>query len=179
MIATVCELLKVPTSTLPKVKLVALDVRWNVCAVPVPDNAIVVGEFVALLTIVTLPVTPPAIVGEKLTVKVALCPAGKASGTAKPPAVNPAPDTTTCEMLTVLLPVFVSTANCELLPATSMLPRLNDVVVAESKHVDSVEEVDVDVGAELSRSFQAHLVQQNPSHLRIIGRRLNMGRKKL
>ena len=45
------------------------------CAIsctPVPDNAMVVGELVALLATLTLPVTLPASVGAKATLKVAV-----------------------------------------------------------------------------------------------------------
>lgn len=137
LIVTVFELL-VPTSTLPKLKFAALGVSWSVC--PVPVSAIVVGEFVAVLTTDTLPKTVPAVTGEKITVKLALWPTAKVIGTAKPPAANSVPDTLTCEMLTLLLPVFVSTTDCELLPPTSTLPRFKDVALGKSKYVGVVEE---------------------------------------
>ena len=130
---TVFELLVVPTRTLPKLKLVVLGVSWSVWATPLADKAIVAGEFVALLMTETLPVTLPAVSGVKVMVKLALCPAAKVSGTAKPVAVKPAPDTATCETLTLLLPVFVSTTVCEPLPPTSTLPRFKEVALAESR----------------------------------------------
>ena len=107
----------------------------RVGAIPLPVNAIVVGEFVALLITETLPVTLPAATGEKATVNVAFCPAVRVRGTAKPPAVNPAPVTATCEMLTLLLPVFVSTIDCEPLAPTRRLPRFREFALAESKYV--------------------------------------------
>jgi hypothetical protein len=134
-IETVCELLVLPTSTFPKLKLVTLGVSCSVCALPLPDNAFVVGEFVALLTTETLPVTAPAAAGEKASVSDALCPAAKVSGTAKPPAVNPAPVTATCEMLTLLLPVFVRTTDREPLAPKSKLLRFREFALAESKYV--------------------------------------------
>jgi hypothetical protein len=134
-IETVWEVLLLPTSTFPKLKLVTLGVSWSVCAVPLPDNAIVVGEFVALLTTETLPEAVPADAGEKAAVNVALCPAARVSGTAKPPAVNPAPVTATCERLTLLLPVLVSTTDCELLAPKSTLPKFSEVALVESKYV--------------------------------------------
>ena len=59
----------------------------RVGAIPLPVNAIVVGEFVALLITETPPVTLPAATGEKATVNVAFCPAARVRGTAKPPAM--------------------------------------------------------------------------------------------
>ena len=67
---TVCVLL-VPTNTLPKLKLVGLAVSWNVAATPVPLRAMAVGEFGALLTSDTLPVTLPVVLGAKVTLKTA------------------------------------------------------------------------------------------------------------
>ena len=43
-----------------------------VTAVPVPDRASVAGEFVALLAIVTVPLTAPEFDGENSTVTVAV-----------------------------------------------------------------------------------------------------------
>src|SRR5713101_5536700 len=56
-----------PTSTFPKLKLEGMAV--SVPCTPVPLNAIVAGEFVALLTTLTLPVTPPAEAGAKATLR--------------------------------------------------------------------------------------------------------------
>jgi hypothetical protein len=50
-----------PTSQL---KLLTLGESMRVGAIPLPVNAIAVGEFVALLIIETLPVTLPAATGE-------------------------------------------------------------------------------------------------------------------
>jgi len=56
----VCELL-VPVETLPKAALVGVA---KICAcVPVPVNAIVIGEFGALLTSDIVPVALPAVMG--------------------------------------------------------------------------------------------------------------------
>ena len=61
---------EVPVFTFPKPKLVELKDRTRVCATPVPLSAIVAGEFGALLTTLTLPVTAPAEAGANCTVKV-------------------------------------------------------------------------------------------------------------
>jgi len=57
-----------PTSTFPKLKLEGLGV--SAPCTPVPLKAIVAGEFVALLATLTLPVTLPAAVGAKATLRV-------------------------------------------------------------------------------------------------------------
>jgi len=47
----------------------AVQARPTVCVwTPVPDRVMVAGEFVALLAMVTLPVTAPAAVGANSTV---------------------------------------------------------------------------------------------------------------
>lgn len=66
------------------------------------------GEFVASLVIITLPVTLPADVGAKVTVSTTECPAASMSADVTPPALKPAPDTVTCEIVTLESPVFVS-----------------------------------------------------------------------
>lgn len=53
----------VPVFTLPKDRLVVLNVSARLAATPVPLNPTTAGEFGALLTMVTLPVTLPAAAG--------------------------------------------------------------------------------------------------------------------
>ena len=53
------------------------------------------GELVALLTTLTLPVKLPDVVGSKITLNVALCPAAKVRGGVSPLALKPAPETLT------------------------------------------------------------------------------------
>jgi len=57
-----------PTRTLPKLKLEGL--AMSAPCTPVPLNAIMTGEFVALLATLTLPVTLPAEAGAKATLRV-------------------------------------------------------------------------------------------------------------
>ena len=45
--------------------------EWESCRAPVADSAIFVGEFVALLVMVTLPVALPAFVGANSSLSVA------------------------------------------------------------------------------------------------------------
>src|SRR5207302_928463 len=63
-----------PTFTFPKLKLLGLAVNWLVAETPAPVRAIVVGELLALLATETLPVTPPAAVGAKVTFSVVVWP---------------------------------------------------------------------------------------------------------
>ena len=63
VMVTVCAALVVPTSTLPKLRLVGVTPIPG--ATPVPAKATVTGP--ALLAILTVPVAAPAVVGAKLT----------------------------------------------------------------------------------------------------------------
>ena len=58
-----------PSFTLPKARLVLLNERVCDAATPMPLNATVAGEFGALLTMETAPLTVPADAGEKTTLK--------------------------------------------------------------------------------------------------------------
>ena len=75
-------MLVTPTVSLPKLTLVGTTV---ICGcTPVPLSEIVSGEFVALLVIVTVPVSPPVVLGAKFTPKEVACPGERVSGTAVP-----------------------------------------------------------------------------------------------
>jgi hypothetical protein len=104
---TVCVLL-LPTLTFPKLKLVALAESWSVVAAPVPLIAMVLGEFGALLTNETLPVTAPALAGENATLKLELCPGVKVRGRVRPLMTKLCPDTVACEMDRFAVPEFVN-----------------------------------------------------------------------
>jgi hypothetical protein len=118
----ICELL-LPTNTLPKLKLVGLAVNWNVAATPVPLRAMAVGEFAALLTSDTLPVTLPAAAGANCTVKVLDCPADRLRGKVSPLRPKPVPVIVACEMVRLALPELLSVTVCVLLLPTSTLPK--------------------------------------------------------
>lgn len=102
---TVCELL-VPVVTLPK----ATDpgVAFSVDCVPVPLNAIVSGEFGALLTTEMLPVALPEALGLNAALIVAVCPAVSVNGVVTPETLKPVPAALTCETVTLAEPLFVS-----------------------------------------------------------------------
>ena len=85
-----------PTSTLPKATEVGLAVS---CATltPDPESGTVRFGSEALLSIATLPAALPDAVGVKLTFSVTCCPADKVIGMVAPLALNPAPETASCE----------------------------------------------------------------------------------
>ena len=60
---------------------------------PVPESAIVAGEFDASLTSETEPVTEPAEEGANTTVKVVLEPAARVAGEVRPVKLKPTPET--------------------------------------------------------------------------------------
>lgn len=81
---------------------------------PVPLRATLAGELVALLTIETLPVAAPAVVGLNFILKVADCPDERLSGNVGPLAAKPVPLTCACEILKLAFPEFVSVSVCVL-----------------------------------------------------------------
>lgn len=118
---------------MPELALAGLT---EVCGcTPVPLNAIVAGEFVAVLTTLRLPAALPAVAGAKPTVSVKLCPAARVTAPVKPLTLNPAPLTAACEMVTLPVPLFVSVIVCVALLPTSALPKLRLLVLAESRYV--------------------------------------------
>jgi hypothetical protein len=92
--------------TFPNDTLEELTVMAGADATPVPDK-LIVGDELALLASVTVPVALPAEVGANLIESVAACPAESAAGVAIPLPVNSAPDTLTCEIFKFALPEFV------------------------------------------------------------------------
>jgi len=72
-----------------------------------------------------VPENVPGVAGEKVTVKVALCPIPSASGIAGPLMLNTGEtDTVAEETVTEALPVLVTVNVCERLPATNRFPKL-------------------------------------------------------
>ena len=117
--------LLVPTTTLPMPRLLGLIPSCAVAvAVPVPDKGIVRIELGAFDVIVTLPPALAAVVGEKLTLNVALCPAARLSGAVIPLKLNPSPLAAISEMVTLEPPVLVSFSDKLDLFPTWTLPKL-------------------------------------------------------
>jgi len=106
--------------------------------VPDPESEITWGEFVALLVIVTLPERLPVVVGSNVTLKEVDCPAASVSGSAEAVAVNPAPLSLICEMVTLELPVFATVTLCVALVPVVRLPKLREVGLAVSCRTEDV-----------------------------------------
>jgi len=81
----------------------------------VPERLTAVGVLVALLaTLTPAPVTAPAVVGSKVTVRVAVCPGVRTVPFVTPLALNPAPVVVSPEIVTLEFPLLVSVEACEL-----------------------------------------------------------------
>jgi hypothetical protein len=111
-------------------EVLAVQLRTAECADP--DNVMVAGEFVELLSTATLPDTVFGTVGAKVTLKVVLCPAVKVSVGVRPLVLNSAPVTVTLEIVTFEFPVFVRVTGNVLLLPTLTLPKLRLVGFAAS-----------------------------------------------
>jgi len=99
----------VPTTTLPRFKVVGVAVNCPAVALPVPDKGIVKVE--ALEEIVMLPLTVPGDCGVKVPLKVALCPAASVTGVLIPLTPKPAPLAPTRDMVTLEPPVLVTVSD--------------------------------------------------------------------
>jgi hypothetical protein len=102
---------------------------------PVPESAIVSGEFVALLATATLPVALPEADGVKVAVKVVVCPGVRISPVATPLAVKPAPEMVTPETVTLEFPALVNVTLWLLLLDKFTLPKLKEAELALSRSV--------------------------------------------
>jgi hypothetical protein len=97
-----------------------------------PDSATTRGEFVALLTTVTLPGRVPTEAGANVMLKEVDCPAARFRGSTIPPVLKPAPLALICEMETLEFPVFEIVTLCVELVPVVRLPKLSDTGDAES-----------------------------------------------
>jgi hypothetical protein len=83
VILTLCEP-ELPVVTFPKATLDGLGVIVSVAATPVPVKETVAGDPGALLEMLTVPRSDPAVVGENCAVTVVLCPAATVAGVVSP-----------------------------------------------------------------------------------------------
>jgi hypothetical protein len=90
------------------------------------------GEPAALLAIVTLPLTLPATVGLKMTLKVSFCEGVSVTGTLAPFNEYPAPLAAILEISTLELPLSVTVTHCVELVPVSTLPKLTVFVLNDS-----------------------------------------------
>ena len=113
----------VPTTTLPRPRVVGLTVSCPTAVTPVPDKGIVSVGFDAFELTVTFPVTAPADAGVNETLKVVLWPEVRVNGVVIPLKLNPLPLIPTCEMVTLVPPVFVTVSDRVCLVGTCTLPK--------------------------------------------------------
>jgi hypothetical protein len=106
-----------PVITLPKLTLEGTT-EINGCT-PVPPSEIVVGELVAVLTTLMVPVTLPAAIGAKLTLSERLWPAASVTPLEKPLTLNPLPVELTCETVTEPVPLLERLMACAAAVPTS------------------------------------------------------------
>jgi hypothetical protein len=99
---------------------------------PVPERGSLLGELVALLRIEALPVTLPAAVGAKVTLKSVFCPADRVRGRVGPLILKPVPVTESWGMVTLPVPVLVRITGSVLLLPTTTLPKLTLAGLATS-----------------------------------------------
>ena len=100
---------ELPVVTVPNARLVELKESVSVCATPVPLSGMLAGEPAALLTMLTLPVTAPAAVGENCTSNVVDWPAVRLIGkVAREFVLKPLPVTLTCVIDSVPVPLLLN-----------------------------------------------------------------------
>jgi hypothetical protein len=116
--------LELPTAMPGKLKLVGLAVSEGAAAVPVPLSGTAVGELVALLAILTLPVRLPAVVGSNRTLNVVVPPAGIVAGVASPLTLKAPPLSPICEIVSDAVPVFVTVKLSDFVCPSATLPKL-------------------------------------------------------
>ena len=119
-----------PTVTLPKLRLLGLELRAPGVTAD-PESGTLIVE--ALERTVTLPLTVPAEVGLKATVKLADCPAPREKGRLMPLTLKPVPLAVTPETVTLDPPVFVTVSDNVLVVPTVTLPKLKLLGVAPSE----------------------------------------------
>src|SRR6516164_8035438 len=78
-----------------------------VAATPVPDTFREPGELLALLVTVTVPVTLPAALGAKSTLRTAVCPAARVAPLTPLSTLKPLPLAVTCDTVRLEFPVLV------------------------------------------------------------------------
>lgn len=103
----------VPTTTLPRDRLVGETVNCPVTLAPEPDILMLKVAFDAFEVMVMLPLVFPAEAGANVTVKVVLWLAAKVSGAVMPLSVNPVPLMLTLEIMTLVPPVLVTVSDSD------------------------------------------------------------------
>jgi|GraSoi2013_100cm_1033763.scaffolds.fasta_scaffold00833_3 hypothetical protein len=105
-LTTIPSELLLPTSTLPKSRLLALELSTDDAATALPLVEIASGELGALLLNEIEPVAFPAALGANTTLNVALLPAAMLIGSVRPDVLKPVPVTLALEIVTLVVPAF-------------------------------------------------------------------------
>lgn len=121
---------ELPTTALPKLRLVGLSESAG--CVPLPVRDATVGELCALLLIETVPDAPPGAVGANCALKVVDCPGARESGKVSPLMPKPAPVALPCKILKLAVPEFVKVTDWALAVPTITFPKLTLLGVIES-----------------------------------------------
>lgn len=124
--------LRLATNTLPKFRLVVLELSDGADAMPVPLVAIANGELGASLTTEIEPAAFPADVGANTTLKAAFWPAAMLIGSVRPDVLNLAPVTFALEIITLVFPLFCNVMVCEFLEPAATSENRALIGAAES-----------------------------------------------
>ena len=97
--------------------------EWLVLLTPLPETAIELGEFVALLAMLMFPVTLPVTCGANSTFNIADWPAAMVAPAKPLLTLNPLPLTLIEDTVTLELPLFVTVTPTVLITFSSSLPK--------------------------------------------------------
>lgn len=111
-----------PTVTFPKLSA-AGETDRTPGLVPVPESAILSGEFAASETTTKVALAAPGAAGVKVAVKLTLCVGVKVMGKVSPEMENPAPEAFACEIVIADPPVFVNASHRLAVFPTCTLPK--------------------------------------------------------
>ena len=115
-----------PMVMVPKLKLLVLVVSRAVAAIPTPLRETVLGVLEASLTTDTLPDRAPAVLGVKITLKVACFPAAMVRGKETPVIEIPAAVDAAEVIVALEVPLLVMVTDCEAVSPRLTEPNLID-----------------------------------------------------
>ena len=107
----------------------------EVLLTPVPLTETEFGELVALLVIVTFPITLPVALGAKTTFNSEVCPAAIVVPRIPLSTLNPVPVTAICEIVRLEFPVFLTATPRGIDPPTTSFPKFKLDVESEMVRV--------------------------------------------
>jgi hypothetical protein len=112
-----------PAITFPKLKLEGFALSTELTAMPVPEKAIVCGEFGELLVITTPPLSTPAAVGANLAMKETDWFALTVTGVVSPLTEYPVPLASNEVSVSAKFPLLEIVTVCVVLPPTETFPK--------------------------------------------------------